>query len=265
MKNRTTKIALILLALVLATSFVVGTTLAKYTTKISGTDTTRVAKWGVVLTTDSDLFDEDYKVSAINAEISVDARDNANVVAPGTTKTATIFTIAGVPEVDVDVLITLNADNALKMVKLAAGEYDDLTDFTAPTAKYTVADDYYPVEWTLTFDPSSTDAADPSAVATGNLQAIETYLDSISKKYEILEDSSEFDAICGTYVLSWEWTFENTVDLQPEDDGYAAAVAAAALKDKMDTTLGQLIAADPDPATDLVETFKLLITVTQVD
>lgn len=245
-KNRTMRAAVLMLALTLITSCFVGSTFAKYTTGISGSDTARVAKFGVELEIDADLFDTEY----VDGAVSVKSDDSNNVIAPGTSKTATIFTIAGAPEVDVQVLITLNADSALSMVKLPQKNgYKDWTNQTGANT-FNVATDYYPVVWTLTFDNDTTDSNPAVTKATGNLQVIETYLASISKKYEVEADiSAQFESICGTYTLSWDWAF------------YTDAAT-----DKMDTYIANVMAGVQTDATVVTdETFSLKITVDQVD
>lgn len=101
---------------------------------------------------------------------------------------------------------------------LAKGQYKDYTN--APyTGNFQIGEEgYYPVVFTLT------DKSDGSAVATGNLRKINTYLS------ETL--SAEFEpnvAIDKTYSLSWKWASEGQGD-------NAAAI------DSADTLLGNLSA-----------------------
>ena len=244
-KFNATKMMALLMALCLITSTFVGSTLAKYTTQAEGADTARVAKFGVELTAISDIFAPSYDDGAI----SVKSDDDKDVVAPGTTANATVFTIAGAPEVDVQVDITLDADtsNPLSMVTLPAGTYTDWT--TADTADtYTTTADWNPVVWTLT------KAGEAAPLATGNLEDIETYLTgTLSGKYEVeaaADAANNFAAVVGTYTLTWDWAFDDATDAQ---------------KDQKDTTLGQ-IAAGVDTATaNLNETFNFNIKVTQID
>lgn len=245
----TTKLMALLASLCLITSSFVGSTLAKYTTEVSGSDTARVAKFGVELTADANFFEKEY--AGVNG-ISVKSYDDANVIAPGTTGTATIFTIAGAPEVDVEVDISLSNTNELTMATLPAGIYNDYTalvdsntdgkiDENDTMNTFTLADNYYPVKWTL--------KKDGTAVATDvNLEAIETYFASISKKYEV--ESNDFAAIVGTYELSWKWDF--VIDDKT---------------DKADTYMGQIAAGVVTPPTDYVanESFDFVLNVTQVD
>lgn len=230
---KTNRIVALLAVLCLITTCFVGTTLAKYTTTAEGADTARVAKFGVVLSAGSEYF----KTSYDDGAVSVLADNGDDVVAPGTTGTATAFTIAGAPEVDVQVTVTLDKDDALSMVKLPAATATYLDWTTAATDdKYDLAADYYPVVWTL-----KQDGAD---VVSGNLEDIEAELTSMSKKYEV--ESGDFADLVGTWTLDWAWDFS--------------------VNDKADTTLGQ-VAAGVDTATGAVldETFGFSITVTQLD
>ena len=96
-KNRMMRMAAVLLVCVLLTTSVISGTFAKYTSEATGTATARVAKWGWGETTIAiDLFDDVYGTS-------VDSADDANVIAPGTAKTAAIVWTADesfAPEVD---------------------------------------------------------------------------------------------------------------------------------------------------------------------
>lgn len=249
-KNHTMRAATLLLVLTLITSCFVGGTFAKYTTQIAGSDTARVAKFGVELATDSDMFDKEYDGTGAISVQSVD-----NVIAPGTKGDAAIFTVSGVPEVDVQVTISLDGkDNAnpMTMVTLPAGDYKDWTDVTDPNLEYNLAADYKPVLWTLTKNGTAVTGCE-----NVNLDVINTYLeDTLSDKYEV--ESAEFANIVGAYALSWNWDFDaddniNTVDVT----------------DKYDTTLGQ-IAAGVEDATGLTgyvanESFNFYMRVEQVD
>ena len=59
-KNWTMRAAVLMLVLVLITSCFVGGTFAKYVTSGSGTDSARVAKFGVTVTASGDLFAKEY-------------------------------------------------------------------------------------------------------------------------------------------------------------------------------------------------------------
>ena len=60
MKNKMMRAASILLVAVLLSTCAISGTFAKYVTTASGTDTARVAKWGVVITANGNLFNKTY-------------------------------------------------------------------------------------------------------------------------------------------------------------------------------------------------------------
>lgn len=94
-KNKMMRAASALLVAVLLTTCVISGTYAKYTTSNSALDSARVAKWGFETTELTiDMFAAEYNGT-------VDASDDKDVVAPGTTKTFTVALLptAGTPEV----------------------------------------------------------------------------------------------------------------------------------------------------------------------
>ena len=67
-KNHTLKLAGILLALVLVTSCFVGGTFAKYVTTGTGSDSARVAKFGVTVTANGTMFAKEYDTGTENVK-----------------------------------------------------------------------------------------------------------------------------------------------------------------------------------------------------
>jgi len=96
----------LLLAAVVATSYSVSGTYAKYTSSKEGTDSARVAKWGINMENTVNLFKSDY----------TDVKSDDKVVAPGTEGSYT-FTIDGAPETNytLDVVVT-GTDNIGQIV-----------------------------------------------------------------------------------------------------------------------------------------------------
>lgn len=219
-KNRTMRAAVLMLALTLITSCFVGSTFAKYTTGVAASDTARVAKFGVVLTTSTNIFNNQYDNGS--SDISVDSDDDTDVIAPGTKDTAFVFTISGDPEVDVEVIASLGA---VTMVTLPAGTYRDYTK-TDPAATFTVGvgNDYIPVKWTLKRNDAAITNSSSVQLTNVKLSVINDYLeDELSGQYDA--ESNEFkNNVCGTYSLTWTW-----------DIGDGATDAA-------DTYLGQIAA-----------------------
>ena len=60
LKNKFLKIASLLVVVFLITTCVIGTTFAKYTTGASGSDSARIAKWGIEVSASGSLFGKNY-------------------------------------------------------------------------------------------------------------------------------------------------------------------------------------------------------------
>ena len=109
-KNKMMRLASILLVCVLLTTSVISGTFAKYTSTTNISDTARVAKWGWGDTKITlDLFDQKY---AGTDGDTVQSRDDDNVIAPGTSKSAPIVWTAAAsfqPEVDYKLTFAVNA------------------------------------------------------------------------------------------------------------------------------------------------------------
>ncbi|MBQ8403328.1 MAG: hypothetical protein IJX55_02750 [Clostridia bacterium] len=229
-KNVMMRMASCLLVAVLLTTCVISGTFAKYTTTADASDEARVAKWGVEITTDSDLglFSETYEIatatnaadnSAITNSVAVSST-GTNVVAPGTSGSVN-FSISGTPEVAVNVKVEMTVNKDVKISKSTTGV--ELTE------------DYCPVVFTLTKDGTT------DALATGTLTDIKTAMEELSANYA---PNTNLEA---TYTLSWEWAFNGNNDIA---DTYLGNVAAGTVTDAN------------------VETgieFNFTITVTQVD
>lgn len=261
-KTKSMRVALGMLALTLITSSFVGGTFAKYVTKATSNanDLARVAKWGVTVTTGgSDLFAKSYardgeEIKDINdlviANTVVSSTDD-KVVAPGTKKDGVnLFSLTGTPEVAVNVKVELTGKDggAIKDIVLPAGTYTDYTG-TATGGKFTVAEDYHPVKFTL--NKNGTPVTDAEDVT---LAEIQTTLNGLSVNYQANTDLS---TISNNYTLSWAWKFEDGAD-----------DATKLLTDQMDTYLGQVEAGVVNDAPDNVSTafnFVLSVTVTQID
>ena len=90
-KNKTMRLAAILLVCVLLTTSVISGTFAKYTSEATGSDSARVAKWAfevndaAITATNSfkfDLFNTVYEVGTTADD--VDVKDTETIIAPGT-------------------------------------------------------------------------------------------------------------------------------------------------------------------------------------
>ena len=112
-KYSSLRIASILLMLVLITSCVISGTFAKYTTSGSGSDSARVAKWGVVVNASGDEVVYDTILGAGNVdtkELDIVSSGSVNKIAPGTKGEFCKFEISGQPEVSVKILYTVTIE-----------------------------------------------------------------------------------------------------------------------------------------------------------
>ena len=228
-KNKMMRAASALLVAVLLTTSVISGTFAKYITEGKGSDEARVAKFGVEITANGEMFSDKYvNVDGGNiagdANLTVEASQKA--VAPGTTGNLVAMTITGTPEVSVEV----KYEATLTLEGWEADLTDDDTDETAY---------YCPLEikvGTETFKGLDyADEADPVAAFKA---AVEEAINAYTDEYDPNQPMADVKAP----VVSWVWEFEGNND-------YA------------DTYLGDQ-AAEDNAAT---ITLEITTTVTQID
>lgn len=119
-KNKMMRLASAMMVMTLMTTSVISGTFAKYTTQDDGSDSARVAKWGVELQVVGNLYGESYDDEIVADEgddtLSVQAYDwkeaDDDVVAPGTkNEDGFSFKLNGTPEVDGKVVTTISYEN----------------------------------------------------------------------------------------------------------------------------------------------------------
>jgi len=229
-KNWILRLGAVALMLTMVTTCLLGNTLAKYVTEASGTDTARVAKFGVEIEMSDDLdgaFKSEYETDdSDHSDIITYSVSSANgtdkVVAPGTEGSFDIK-ITGTPEVAVEIEFEL-LDAAYSDNWVVDGGSTYGADYT-----------YHPILWTLQ------DANGSGIYSGANLGDLADALESLNRAYAPNVDLSSVET--GTCTLSWVWPFE--VD---EDHNY------------MDTQLGDL-AVDED----LTVSLELSVRVTQIN
>lgn len=265
-KNVMMRIAAVLLVCVLATTCGISGTFAKYVTKAEGSDSARVAKWGVEVTAQGPSnFNTEYKThdtQNYSGGITVEAKEK--VVAPGTSSDDvngdTVFTLTGTPEVATRVTIAI-ADG-FKDVYLLAGTYTDYTEhkYNEQTGEwyyetFTLQKNYYPIVWTLTLtnDADDTDGFTKS----GTLAEIIDFLENTYAKDAEYAPNTDLKA---TFTLTWKWAFEH--------DGTADEKA---LYNAADTLLGMLTedikteTMDENEGYNTTISYDVTLTVTQID
>lgn len=227
-KNKMMRTASGLLVATLLTTSIISGTFAKYTTTTSGTDTARVAVWGFEKDAIDtlDLFDNTY-------DNSVNANDGDNVIAPGTTKTAT-FSI-------------INAKDIKPEVKY---------NFTVSVADSKIADSIKNnpnIVWKLddgtfgTWDALMSSILSLSGTTT-TYEAGKT--ESVTKEYNANTVPQEF-ATGKTHTITWKWIFDEKATNKEE---------STVNNDTNDTTMGNVAVT-----TDTEATIKISVTATQVD
>ncbi len=229
------RVALVMLVLTMVTSCFVGGTFAKYVTSGEGADSARVAKFGVVVTGNGTAFAEMYDDEAVAAAsyatvVSDLTGDIKDLVAPGTKGNMVSMTLAGKPEVNVEVSYEAEVELGDNWI-----DKDDTSKFYCPL-KVTVAGT------TLCgLDYNSADAFET---------AIEDNIAAYSKSYSAGTDLS---TVAGdSLAVSWEWPFV-------ADGTYAVNQQT----DPKDTFLGDRAAENVDDAATI--TLAVTTTVTQID
>ena len=197
-------VALLAVAMMFTMCFV-GGSFAKYVTSGNGSDSARVAKWGVTVSVTADMFKETYAkddagfTRAANTVVSTE-----DVVAPGTSGSMAAFTLGGTPEVAVRVAFT-------GTLELGAN-WKDSTDAY-----------YCPIEITVsgtTFKGNDYASADEFETAVNN--KIATY----TKDYAA---NTNLSTIGGDApVISWAWAFTGNNDAKDTYLGNQAAESNAA-------------------------------------
>lgn len=173
-KNKSMRIASVLLVVAILTTSILSGTFAKYITGGAGDDSARVAKFGVVIAMNGDLYGDAYgavgNATAPNQVIAYGTKgsgtgtvqadtEGEKVVAPGTKSNKGLgFSLTGAPEVDVTVDATLEVQN----VFLKAGSYAVMAPAANVTAENYVADTYYILNGS-DYELDDTDAFDAGA------------------------------------------------------------------------------------------------------
>ena len=183
-KNKMMRLASALLVAVLLSTCAISGTFAKYVTTESGSDTARVAKWGVELVVDSfKLFATDYEKtdSGFAGTYTVSSSNGDKLLAPGTDGKFADIAITGTPEVAVEVKV--EATVALSDNWIVDGDF------------------YCPIEVTVgTTTIKGTDHTSAADFAA----AIEAAIEGYTAEYEPNKDLSTIDA---NFDISWAWAF----------------------------------------------------------
>jgi len=238
MKNKMMRIASVLMVAVILSVCAVSGSFAKYVTSFEGTDTARVARWGVVMSVEGDGLsafateyesdDESYNpvASDPDSKVTVLSANTDKVVAPGTKGESAKVTLKGTPEVAVRLSFNikdfqvpfLKAGTPIKdytklvLIEPAAQEGETAGAAEYGYADYEVPEDYYPILFTLKAYPFQQAPAsdDSTPVETGRAlratadQEVEPYTVQFRTPEELEEALEEF-----TIDLSPNTTLDN--------------------------------------------------------
>ena len=223
-KNKTMRFAALLLVLTLLSTCAISGTFAKYVTSGSGTDSARVAKWGVTVTANSDAFQATYAKddsSVTDEGITNTVAAQQDVVAPGTKGSLAAVSISGTPEVAVKV--TYDATVTLTGWSIPAGE--STTEYCPIVFK--VGNNEIKMNETIT---------SVSALATAVETAIENYSHNYAANTNLSEQTNTAPAV------SWEWPFEqeSTDAYDPKDTAPGNLETAPTINLQVTTTVTQI-------------------------
>lgn len=225
--NWTMRAAVLMFALVLITSSFVGGTFAKYVTSGNGEDSARVAKFGVKVTANGEMFKETYATDSatlITGNTVATSESGKKLVAPGTKGDMVSMTLTGKPEVAVKVSYEATT------VELENWVLNDGTTFYCPL-KFKIGSD--------TIDGSS--YTDKTTLEND----IKTKIAAYTKNYAPNTNLSGTDVSNAALKISWEWPFNGN--------------------DDKDTQLGDKAAGVPVGATAATVKLEIKTTVTQID
>lgn len=299
MKNRFLRLASGLFVLCLITTSVISGTYAKYVTGDKGSDTARVAKWGVEVSTSGTLFGPAYAETAhaTNADsILVEAKNVAslagdNVVAPGT-KNDTGFQVklTGTPEVAYDVTAETNAGTN-QDIYLKAGSYGvmvevfghntdtDLTDLYVKAATgyekanpgaYSATEHYYALHDVCVlandYYPLLWTVEKAGADAGSSVAAKYTKTGDMADALVAALSAADGDAnnlLEATYTITWEWKYESS-KLNNAADTILGNIAAGKAVVKAKDDGASYVAVETGDYSLKVE-FDIAVAVTQVN
>lgn len=243
-KNRMMRLASAMLVMTLLTTSIISGTFAKYVTKDTGTDSARVAKWGVTVTAQGTTFATEYDAADqtlkdVNGDLILKSvvtatgadADGKKLVAPGTSGSMGGVTLGGTPEVATAVKYDATVELGDNWV-YNSGAADAQDEYYCPLVITVGKTKYYGMDY---------------ASADEFENAVKNAIDAHSKNYQANTDLSKID---DGFSISWEWAYEKT------ENG-----ASSKNEDAKDTYLGNQ-AANGNPAT--VE-LTVAVSVTQID
>lgn len=193
-KNVMMRIASFLLIAVLLSTSAISGTYAKYVTSAQGTDSARVAKWGVTVTANGSTFAAEYDTddAAFTEAKSVISQGGVNVVAPGTDGEMVSMALTGVPEV---------------AVRISYNAVFDVENWTDQNGKF-----YCPL--VITVNGTAFDGRAYTSAADFEL-SVNNAINACSEDYPAGTDLSGLGA--DALDITWEWPFSTSAENDVRD------------------------------------------------
>lgn len=190
-KNKLFIIGLVTVFVALLSLTLVSSTFAKYVTTDTGTDTARVAKWGVNITAaGNNAFSKVYSTddtSVTGIASSVISSTEDKVIAPGTKGTFATVTVTGKPEV---------------AVKIERKAEVTLSNWNINTDEF-----YCPIVITVKLGGNSTEFT--QGVDTNTAATLEAAIEAAINKTSNVGPNTDLSGEINSLEISWEWKFGN--------------------------------------------------------
>lgn len=222
-KNKMMRLASALLVAVLLTTCAISGTFAKYVESATGSDSARVAKWGVEITANGETFTTTETGTVAGASANTVLSGGGDVVAPGMSGNMVSMGLTGIPEV------------AVKVTYSATIEFGDKW-----TDEGAVGSMYLPLVIYINgaaYTAVGAGCATPAEFATFLQNQIAAY----SREYEAGTDLSTVGT--DSLEISWEWPFSTSTENDINDTylGEQAALGnAATVSITVTTTVTQI-------------------------
>ena len=222
-KNKMMRAASALMVAVLLTTSVISGTFAKYVTSGNASDTARVAKFGVVVSTTSEAFKTSYTTDdplATSITNSVVTSTSEKLVAPGTNGNLITSTITGTPEVAV------NVKNEADLT---------LTGWTIDTG------DYCPI--IIKIDNIEYKMGAVTNVSEHTYASISEFENAVEAALNTNVNLDPNTNLATTYnhTVNWEWKFDNNGTYQTDEkDTKLGNAATATIAITYTTTVTQI-------------------------
>jgi len=225
-KNRTMRVAALLLALTLITSCFVGGTMAKYITTQSGYSRARVAHWGFNEATENELenlFDAEDETGIVEEDVV-----GGFLIAPGTTGSVTFTMVSADADTAPEVAYRIHCDTDGSAV--LSDELEDAMAF--------YFDDENMVE-ELTFEELQTKIVEAFTDGTFDEDS-DIAFNEMERDYPAGTDVPDALKNGAEHTIIWKWVFEENEDARDTDLGNNAIADLEGINLDMNITVQQL-------------------------